>query len=186
MPLDEIALEAEENMEKAVEAFRHELRTIHTGRATPALLDGVKVSYYGSMTPLNQLATVAAPEAQLIVVRPFDPTSIKEIERAILTSNVGITPISDGKVLRLPVPPLSEERRRQIVQGLKKMAEEAKVAIRNARREANKALEEEKSGSIITEDDLYRGKENILELTHDYEARVDETLQKKSEEILEI
>jgi len=186
MPLDKIRLETEERMEKALGAFLHELRTIHTGRASPALLDGLRVNYYGNMTPLNQLATVSAPEPQLIVIRPFDPSSVKEIEKAVLTSNLGITPNTDGKVVRLPIPPLSEERRVQLQQGIKKLAEETKVAIRSARREANKVLEAEKKEGTITEDDLYRAKEAILDLTHGYEAKVEEALRKKSQEVMEV
>jgi len=186
MPLNEIRRQAEEKMEKALEAFLHELRTIHTGRASPALLEGIRVNYYGNPTPLNQLATISAPEAQLIVIRPYDPASIKDIEKALLTSNLGITPTTDGKVVRLPIPPLSEERRKQLLQNIKKLAEEAKVAVRNARREANKHLDEEKKEGIITEDELYRAKDDILELTHDYEARVDEAVEKKSQEVMEV
>ena len=186
MPLDEISLEAEETMEKAVGAFRHELRTIHTGRASAALVDGLRVNYYGNMTPLNQLATISAPEPQLIVIRPFDPSSVKEIEKAVLTSNLGITPNTDGKVVRLPIPPLSEERRVQLQQGIRKLAEEAKVAVRNARRDANKVLEAEKKDGTIAEDDLYRAKQAILDLTHEYEAHVDEALERKSQEVMEV
>ena len=186
MPLDDIRLEAEEQMEKALEAFRHELRTIHTGRASPALVEGLRVNYYGNMTPLNQLATISAPEPQLIVIRPFDPSSVKEIGKAILASNLGITPNTDGKVVRLPIPSLSEERRVQLQHGIKKMAEDAKVAVRSARRDANKTLEAEKKSGTIAEDDLYRGKEAVLDLTHEYEGKVDEALERKSKEVMEV
>lgn len=186
MPVDDITLEAEEKMEKAVEAFRHELRTVHTGRASPALVEGLRVNYYGSLTPLNQLATVSAPQPQLILIRPFDPSSVKEIEKAVLTSSLGVTPSTDGKVVRVPIPPLSEERRHQLQQSIKQLAEEAKVAIRNTRREANKALDAEKKQGTITEDDLYRAKDGILELTHEYEARVEEAFEKKSQEVMEV
>ena len=186
MTLDEVSLEAEERMEKALEAFRHELRTIHTGRASPALVEGLRVNYYGNLTPLNQLASIAAPEPQLIVIRPFDPGSIKEIEKAVLTSSLGVSPTSDGKVVRVPIPPLSEDRRRQLLQSIKRLAEEAKVAVRGARREANKVLEQQKKDGTISEDDLFRGKDDIQELTHTYETRVDEALEKKSQEVLTV
>ena len=186
MTLDEVSFEAEERMEKALEAFRHELRTIHTGRASAALVEGLRVNYYGNPTPLNQLATIATPEPQLIVIRPFDPGSIKEIEKAVLTSSLGVSPTTDGKVVRVPIPPLSEERRHQLLASIKRLAEETKVAIRGARREANKALEQEKKDGTISEDDFFRGKDDIQELTHTYETRVDEALTKKSQEVLAV
>jgi len=186
MTLDEVSFEAEERMEKALEAFRHELRTIHMGRASAALVEGLRVNYYGNLTPLNQLATIVTPEPQLIVIRPFDPGSIKEIEKAVLTSSLGVSPTSDGKVVRVPIPPLSEERRHQLLASIKRLAEETKVVIRGARREANKALEQEKKDGTIPEDDFFRAKDDIQELTHTYETRVDEALTKKSQEVLSV
>jgi len=185
MAMDDILLQVEEHMEAAVNYLRHEFRGIRTGRASAGLVDHIKVDYYGSPTDLRQLATISTPDASLIVVKPFDPQSVKEIERAIQASSLGITPSSDGKVIRLVVPPLSTERRHQLATQVRKMAESARVAIRNARRDGNKEVDRQESASELTEDDARKGKEEIQELTKKYEAKVDEVLQSKTKEIEE-
>ena len=185
MPLDEILLETEEKMESAVDYLQNEFRRIRTGRASAGLVDHIKVEYYGSSMDLRQLASIATPEANLIVIKPFDPNSLQAIEKAIQTSDLGITPQSDKNVIRLNVPALSIERRKQLVGQVKKMAEAARVAVRNARRDGNKQLEKEQKTSDITEDDAYTGKEKTQELTDQYEKKIDELLEAKVNDIEE-
>jgi ribosome recycling factor len=185
MTSDDILLDCEERMEKASHVFRDELRGIRTGRATPALVDSIRVSYYGSLTPLKQLANIACPEPQLIVIRPFDASVLKEVEKAILTSELGLTPMNDGKMIRLAVPPLSVERRKQLVNRVKELAEQARVAIRNVRRDANKNADQSETDGDLTEDDRDQTKEQVQELTKTYESQVNDMAQKKSDEILE-
>ncbi|MFP4354085.1 MAG: ribosome recycling factor [Phycisphaerae bacterium] len=185
MPVDDILLEAEDNMSTAVDYFKEELRGIRTGRASAGLVDHVKVDYYGSPTDLRQLASISTPEANLIVVKPFDPGTVKDIEKAILASNIGITPMSDGKLIRLSVPALSGERREQMTNQCKKMAEASRVAIRNARRDANKQADKEQKAGDITEDDATRCKDQIQELTKKYEGQIDKALEAKVKEIQE-
>jgi ribosome recycling factor len=186
MAADEILMEVEENMETAVDYLRKEFRGIRTGRASAGLVDHIKVDYYGSPTDLRQLATISTPDASLIVIKPFDPSSTKEIERAIQAANIGITPASDGKLIRLAVPPLSGERRQQISGQLKKMAEASRVSIRNARRDANKHIELQQKENALSEDDANGGKESVNDLTKQYEAKVDEVLNSKTIEIQEV
>ena len=183
MPLDEIAFHAEEKMEKAVAFLAAEFRGVRTGRATTGLVEHIKVEYYGSSTPLQQLATLAAPEGNLIVIKPFDPTCIKDIERAILTSELGITPQSDKRVIRLTIPPLSGERRKQLANQVKHMAEQARVSIRNIRRDANKHVDQEQKDKTATEDEATKAKDEIQELTKKYEEKVGESLKAKLNEI---
>ena len=185
MAMDEILLDVEEHMESAVEYLRHELRGIRTGRASAGLVDHIKVDYYGSPTDLRQLANISTPEANLLVVKPFDPGSLKDIERAIRSSELGITPNSDGKVIRLSVPPLSGERRQQLATQVKKMAEQCRVTIRNARRDGNKEVDHQEKTSELTEDEARKGKDDIQDLTKTYEAKVDDMLQTKVQEIEE-
>lgn len=185
MPLDEILLDCEEKMESAVNYLRDEFRGVRTGRASAGLVEHLKVDYYGSPTDLRQLAGIAVPEAALIVIKPFDPSSLKDIERAIQSSNIGITPMTDGKVIRLQVPPLSVERREQLVSQVRKMSEATRVAIRNARRDANKDVDKDEKDSTLTEDEAKKAKEDIQELTKKYETRVTELLDAKTKEILE-
>ena len=184
MSAEDVYLEAADRMEKAVEHLEHQLRSIRTGRASPALVDGIRVDCYGSQSPLGQIANVAAPDPQLIVIRPFDPTIIRDIEKAILASDIGITPSCDGKLIRLAVPPLSEERRRQLAAQVRKMGEEAKVSVRNVRRDANREMDRLESDSEISEDDAFKAKEDIQELTKDSEKKIDEILEKKTAEIM--
>jgi len=185
MNRDEILFDAEERMEKAVTVLRDELRGLRTGRATPALVDSIRVEYYGSATPIKQMANIGAPEPALIMIRPFDPKTIKDIEKAILASELGLTPMSDGKMIRLAIPPLSGERRKQLVARVKELAEDARVAIRNVRRDANKQADQAEKEKELTEDDRDQTKEEIQELTKKLEGQVNDLAEKKSQEILE-
>jgi len=185
MATDEILLEVEEKMEAAVEYLRKEFRGIRTGRASAGLVEHIKVEYYGSPTDLRQLATIATPDASLIVIKPFDPSSLKDIEKAIYASDLGITPSADGKVIRLSVPSLSTERRDQIAAQLKKMAEACRVAVRNARRDGNKEADRQQKASELTEDEARKAKDDIQKLTDDYEEKVTEILDAKTKEVRE-
>ena len=186
MSVEEAVLAAEEKMEKAAAFLKNEYRTMRTGRATPALVDTIKVDYYGSATSLKDMASIAAPEANLIVIKPFDMNSIKNIEKALLASGLGITPNSDGRIIRLVVPALSGERRRQLAQQVKQMAEQARVSVRNSRRDANKALDQEQKDKVLTEDERDDGKKEIDELTQKYIGQIDEVLKAKTDEIMEV
>jgi ribosome recycling factor len=186
MAIDDILLEVEEKMEGAVEYLRKEFRGIRTGRASAGLVDHIKVEYYGSPTDLRQLASISTPDAALIMIKPFDPGTLKDIERAIQAANIGITPNSDGKVIRLAVPSLSTERRNQIAGQLKKMAEASRVSIRNARRDANKDIDAQQKDSACSEDEANDAKESVNGLTKQYEAKVDEVLNSKTVEIQEV
>lgn len=188
MTMDEIEFECEEKMERSVEFLRSELRTVRTGRASTGLVDHLKieVASYGATMDLRELATLSTPEPTLIVIKPFDPSTLKDIERGIEAANIGITPVSDGRIIRLPVPPLSGERRQQLIQQIGKMAEGQRVAIRNARRDANKQIEAEKKKGDLSEDDADRCHENVQELTDRYEKQIDELLGQKSKELEEI
>jgi ribosome recycling factor len=186
MPLDDILLDCEEYMEKAADHLRQELRGIRTGRASPALVEHIKVDYYGSPTNIRSIAAISIPEATQILIKPFSPQDIKAIERAINESNIGLTPHGDGKQIRLVLPPLSQERRLQLASQCKQMAESAKVTIRNARRDANKLIDTEEKGGLITEDDAKKGKNDVQELTKTYETKVDELIEHKKQEILQV
>lgn len=184
MPTKEIISENKAKMKKAVEILQDELKAVRTGRASTALVENMKVDYYGSPTLLKQMAILATPQVDMIVIKPFDPASVKDIEKAIKNSDLSIAPIVDGKLIRLNVPPLSEERRKQLVQQAKQMGEQTKVSIRNIRREANKQLEKQQKDKIITEDDLQLGKKQIDDITREYTDKVDEVVQNKSDEIM--
>ena len=186
MPYDDIYLDASERMDKAVGHLREQFRTVRSSRATPGLVENVRVEYYGTQTPLRQLATIAIPDPQLIVIKPYDPSSVDAVNRAVLTSELGLTPSVDGKIIRLTVPPLSEERRKKLAAQLHDMAEEAKVAIRNIRRDANKEADAERKGGAMPEDDAFRLKDDIQELTTDHEKAIDEALAHKTDEIMEV
>jgi ribosome recycling factor len=186
MSIEEIALEAEDRMEKSVALLLDQLRGVRTGRANTGLVDSIRVDYYGSSTPLKQMANLSTPEPQQILIRPFDPSVIGDIVRAIQVSDLGLTPHSDGKVVRLNVPPLSVEQRKKLSGRVKDLAEEARVAIRNIRRDANKQAELEQADKILTEDDLETCKEEIQSLTKKFEARVNELAEKKAAEIMEV
>lgn len=186
MPADDILFDAEEHMEKALEHLRHELRAIRTGRATPALVEHVMVEYYGTPTPLKSIASINVPEAMQILIRPFSPGDVKAIERAINDSKLALTPHSDGKQIRLQLPPMSQETRLKMAGQCKGIAETAKVAIRNARRDANKLAETEEKGKVMTEDEAEKAKEQIQELTKQFEAKVDDLVEHKRKEIMEV
>jgi ribosome recycling factor len=186
MPQEDILFDCEEHMEKAVEHLKHELRSIRTGRATPALVENVKVEYYGTPTELRSIASISVPEATQLLIKPFSPGDMKAIEKAINDSKIGLTPHSDGKTLRLMLPPLSQERRLQLVGQCKGFAEEAKIRMRNARRDANKLADTEEKGGVLTEDDAKHTKEKIQELTKNYEAKVDDMIEHKRKEVMDI
>jgi ribosome recycling factor len=185
MSSDEILLDAEERMEKAVGVFRDELRGLRTGRATPALVDSIRVEYYGSPTPLKQLAQVSTPDPQQILIRPFDLGILKDIDKAIRSSDLGMAPNNDGKMIRLIVPPMSGEQRQKMVTRIKKSSEDAKVAIRNIRRDANKQFDQAEKAKEMTEDERDKGKEEVQNLTKKFEDRVTELADKKAKEVME-
>jgi len=185
MAMDEILLDVEEKMDGAVDYLRKELRGIRTGRASVGLVEHIKVEYYGSLTDLRQLATISTPDASLIVIKPFDPASVKDINQAIQAANIGITPASDGKLIRLAVPPLSGERRQQLTTQIKKMAEASKVTIRNARRDGNKTIDAQEKEGELTEDLAKKAREEVQKLTDQYERTIEHTLAAKTQEIQE-
>jgi ribosome recycling factor len=185
MSSDDILLDAEERMEKAANVFRDELRGLRTGRATPALVDSLRVEYYGSPTPLKQMAQISTPDPQSLVIRPYDQSVLKDIEKAIRSSDLGLSPNNDGKLIRLTVPPMSGEQRQKMVTRIKKLAEEARVAIRNVRRDANKSFDQAEKAKEMTEDERDKGKESVQDLTKTYEEKVGEMADKKSKEVLE-
>ena len=184
MDYDEILLVAEERMEKSVEHLKNEYRGMRTGRAHPGLVENVRVDYYGSPTPLKQLANISASDPTMLVIKPFDQSALGGIEKAILASDVGITPANDGKLIRLKIPALSEERRRQLVQRAREVAEEARVSVRNLRRDGNKHADGLKSD--LPEDDLKALKDEVEELTKSYIHKIDELMEAKSKELMAI
>ncbi len=183
--IDDILLDAEERMEKAVGALRVDLLGIRTGRATPALIEHIRVEAYDSVLPLNQVATIAAPEPRLLTIRPWDVSTIGAIERAILKSDLGLTPNNDGRIIRLPVPPLTDERRRDLARLVGRRVEEARIAIRNVRRDALKALGDLQKAKEISEDDFYKAKDDLQELTNEYTQKAEELGKQKQNEIME-
>lgn len=184
--IEEIYLDADDRMEKSIKALQNDLRTIRTGRAAPALVEHIQVMYYGMPTPLQQLAVISVPEPRLITIRPFSAGDIGEIQKAILKSDLGITPTNDGKVIRLVLPVLTEERRRELVKQVHKRVEEGKVSLRNIRREANAALQKAEKDKEISEDDLEAALEDIQELLDKAIQRIDEIGRAKEAEIMEV
>ncbi|SHI43140.1 ribosome recycling factor [Desulfofundulus thermosubterraneus] len=178
--------EAESHMKKTVELVKKEFASLRAGRATPALLDKVLVSYYGTPTPINQLATISVPEPRLLVIQPWDKTILPEIERAILKSDLGITPTSDGTVIRLAIPQLTQERRAELVKVVKKKAEEGRVAIRNIRRELNDKVKQQQKNGEISEDELRRTQDEIQKLTDKYIKEIDQLVSTKEQEIMQV
>jgi ribosome recycling factor len=178
--------EARTHMEKAVEAMRREFTSVRTGKATPALLDTVRVDAYGSKVPINQVGTVGAPEPRLLVIQPWDKTLLKAIETGIVSADLGLNPSNDGNVIRVPIPQLTEERRKDMVKLLHKLAEEGRVAIRHARQEANKEIKKKQSSHEISEDDAHRQMEQVQKLTDEYIAKIDQLLKGKEQEVMEV
>ena len=184
--MDKIMEEASRKIQKAVEVTAQEFGSIRTGRAMPALVERLQVEYYGTLTPLNQVATISAPEARLLVVHPYDRNSISDVEKAITQSNLGFVPSNDGEVIRVPVPQLTEERRRELTKIVRARAEEGRVAIRNVRREAIETLRKEEKKGDATEDDLHRGIDEIQRITDKYIQEMDELADTKTSELMEI
>jgi ribosome recycling factor len=181
----ELLKELKVEMEKSLEALQKEFSKVRTGRASISLLDGVRVDYYGTPTPLNQLATLSIPEPRLIAIQPWDGTIIKEIEKAILKSDLGLTPNNDGKIIRVTIPPLTEDRRKELVKLVKKMAEAARVSIRNHRRSTNDDLKSLKNDKTLSEDDFYKYQEDVQKITDENIKKCDDLTKQKEEEILE-
>lgn len=188
MALDEILFDAESQMEKTVDFLKQECRGMRTGRATPALVDTlrVEVESYGATMTLKELASIGVADGNVIVIKPFDPSTLKDIERGIAKSELGINPMSDGKMVRLPVPALSTERRNQLVGRVKQIGEQQKVSIRNIRRDANKAIDAEQKAKTITEDESKSGQEQVQKLTDDYCAAVDKVVEDKTKDIMTV
>jgi len=185
--IDDVLSEMESRMDKAVQAFRGDLMTIRTGRASPALVEKIQVEAYGGASlPLNQMATISAPDASLLTIRPWDANTLSAIEKAILKSDVGLTPTNDGRMIRLSIPSLTEERRKELVRVVSKRAEEARVAIRNARRDSLQDLKEFQGESLITEDEYHQTKDRVQEATDGFIERIDEIADLKEKEILEV
>ena len=186
MPLDDILLDCEDGMEKAVEHLRHELRGLRAGRASPALVEHMMVEYYGTPTALKNIAAISVPEATQLLIKPFEQSVLKAVEKAFQESKIQATPRSDGKSLRLILPAMSQDVRIKMVATCKTKAEEAKIKVRNSRRDANKLVDTEQKGGILTEDDVVNGKEQVTELTKTYEAKIDEIIEKKRVEVMEV
>lgn len=185
MSVDDILLDTEERMEKAIAKLKGDLAGIRTGRANPGLVDSLRVEVYGSPTPIKAIASVGAPEATQIVIRPFDPGTLKDIEKAVQASGLGLNPQNDGRLIRINIPPLSTEVRRKLVSRIKELAEEAKVAVRNVRRDANKTADQEQKDKLITEDDRDQLKEEVQELTKKFEGIATDSAAAKEKEVME-
>jgi ribosome recycling factor len=184
--IQEIINQADDKMKKAVTVAGHEFGSVRTGRASSGLIEKVQVDYYGTKTPLNQLATITVPEPQMVVLQPWDKGSIPAIEKAILQSDLGLSPTDDGNLIRVPFPPLSEERRKDLVKVVKKMAEEGRIAVRNVRRDANEALKSGEREHEISEDDSKRAHDQVQKITDKHIAEIDALLQAKEKEIMEV
>jgi ribosome recycling factor len=184
--IEEFVSDATRRMDKSVESAAHEFNTVRTGRASAALLDRIQVDYYGTPTPLQQLATINVPEPRLITVQPYDPSSIKAIERAILESDLGLTPSNDGKLIRLPIPQLTEERRKELVKVVRHLAEEGRVAVRNVRRDVMHDLKELVRNGDVGDDEERRAEERVQKLTDDHVAKIEDLLERKEAEIMEV
>ena len=185
MSVEEVLLDAEERMEKAISVLKHSLSGIRTGRATPGLVDSVRVEAYGSQSPLKQLASIGAPEPSQLVIRPYDAGTIKEIEKAIVASDLGLNPQNDGKIIRINIPPLSTDVRKKMVSRIKELAEEAKIAVRSIRRDANKAIETAEKDKEISEDDRDKMKDDVQELTKKYEAEATECAKAREADVMD-
>ncbi|HPN35905.1 MAG TPA: ribosome recycling factor [bacterium] len=184
--IDDVKKDVKHRMDQAVETVRTELAKLRTGKASPAILDGITVSYYGANTPLRQVGNISAPEPRLLVVQPWDRSLLGEIEKAILKSDLGLNPANDGIVIRVPIPTLTEERRQSLVKVAKKITEDGRVAVRNIRRDANEKLKKLEKDHKISEDDLHRNQDEMQKLTDEYVKKLDEILALKEKEIMEI
>lgn len=184
MPTKAILKEHEQSMHKAVDFLDKEYNALRTGRASTGLVENLRVQYYGNMTPLNQIASISTPDAVTVVIKPFDPGASKDIEKAIKTSDLGLTPMVDGQIIRIPIPPLSGERRKVIAGQVKQMAEHARIAIRNIRRDANKQLDDEEKAKNISEDDRDKAKKIVDDMTKKYTEQVDGHAKSKTEEVM--
>ena len=182
---EEILSECRQKMNKTIESLKKDFMRIRTGRASTAFLDGIRVQCYDTQMPLDQVASLSVPESRLITVKPWDLTIMGEIEKAILKSELGLTPVNDGKIIRIPIPPLSEERRKDLAKLAKKMAEEGKIAVRNHRRDANELLKELKNEKEISEDDLFRSQEEVQKITDEFIKKIDDLSAEKEQEIME-
>ncbi len=184
--MDATIKETKEKMEKSIEAFQNNLGTVRTGRANPAIFNRVNVDYYGSMTPLNQLATINSPDPRTLLITPFDKSAIESIEKAIQDSDLGLNPNNKGDAIFITVPALNDERRRDLVKTTKNMGEEAKIAIRNIRRDANSELKDMQKENLLTEDDLKKGEGDVQKITDDFVSQIDEQLKRKEADIMEV
>jgi ribosome recycling factor len=183
---DPMVRDIDQHMEKSVEAVRHEFSIIRTGKASPSILDLVKVDAYGQQMPLNQMATISAPEPRLIVIQPFDPSQMGAIEKSILASDLGLTPSNDGKVIRIPIPTLTEERRKELVKVTHKVAEEGRIAVRTIRHDANKRIQQQEKDHEISQDDMRRLLKEVQDVTDANIKKIDEMLKRKEEEVMEV
>jgi ribosome recycling factor len=184
--IEDFLADAKRRMDKSIEATHHEFNSIRTGRASPALLDRITIDYYGTPTPLSNMATISAPEARLLSIQPYDATQIKAIEKAIQESDLGLTPSNDGKLIRLPIPQLTEERRKEMVKVVRNLAEQHRVAVREIRRDAIRHLKELVDKGEVGSDDEHRGEERVQKLTDDHTSRIDDLLTRKEAEITEV
>jgi len=184
--LNDVYADSRDRMKKVIENLEREFKRVRTGRASVALLDGIRVDYYGTPTPLNQIATLTVPEPRSITIQPWDATVIGDVEKAILKSELGLTPMNDGKMVRINIPPLTEERRRDLVKVVRKMAEESKVALRNIRRDSNEMLKDLKKDKAISEDEQFRGQEEVQKITDEFIKQAEAVYAGKEKEILEV
>jgi ribosome recycling factor len=184
--IDDVLAELRQSMQRSVDALQDDLMAIRTGRASPALVEKLSVEYYGTATALNQMASIAAPEPRLLVIRPWDPSALDDIERAILKSDLGLTPMNDGKLIRLSIPRLTEERRKELVKVVARRVEEARISIRNLRRDALQDLKDFEKEKMISEDDFYRSKDDVQDLTDKFIETIDEIGERKEAEVMEI
>lgn len=183
---EEFLNQTKAKMEKAISALQTELSKIRTGRASTALLDGIRINYYGNPTPLNQVATLATPEGRLITIQPWESHLIPEIEKAVLEANLGMTPSNDGKIVRLPIPKLTEERRKEIVKQIKAIGEETRISVRQVRRDANEIVKKQKADSQISEDEMKRRQDQVQKLTDDFTKKIDQIVEKKEKDIMTV
>ena len=184
--VDEIMSETRQAMQKAVEALHHEMATVRTGRANAHLLDQIRVDYYGSQMPINQVATVGIPEPRLIAIQPWDKSAIPLVEKAIMESKLGLMPSNDGTIIRLPIPQLTQERRQELVKVVRQYAEESRISVRNARRDANELIKDGQKEGEIPEDDAKRGTDRVQNLTDEFVKKIDDVLKEKEDEVMEV